>query len=53
MVSWRNPDGSMEDTTIEDYMDLGPLAASDAVREITGSQTVNVMGYCIGGTCCR
>jgi polyhydroxyalkanoate synthase len=50
MVSWRNPDASMEGTTIEDYVDLGPLAASDAVREITGSPTVNVMGYCIAGT---
>ena len=50
MVSWRNPDASMESTTIEDYVDLGPLAASDVVREITGSPTVNVMGYCIGGT---
>ena len=50
MVSWRNPDSAMEGTTIEDYVDLGPLAASDAVREITGSPTVNVMGYCIGGT---
>ncbi|MEA2732097.1 MAG: poly[(R)-3-hydroxyalkanoate] polymerase subunit PhaC [Acetobacteraceae bacterium] len=50
MLSWRNPDASMEDTTFEEYMDLGPLAASDAVREITGSPTVNVMGYCIGGT---
>ena len=50
MLSWRNPDSSMEDTTIEDYMDLGPLAASDAVREITGSPAVNAMGYCIGGT---
>ncbi len=50
MVSWRNPDGAMEGTTIEDYVDLGPLAASDVVREITGSKTVNVMGYCIGGT---
>jgi hypothetical protein len=26
------------------------LQASDVVREITGSETVNVMGYCIGGT---
>ena len=26
------------------------MAASDVVREITGSTTVNVMGYCIGGT---
>ena len=50
MVSWKNPDASMEGTTIEDYMDLGPLAASDAVREITGAEKVNVMGYCIGGT---
>jgi polyhydroxyalkanoate synthase subunit PhaC len=50
MVSWKNPDASMEDTTIEDYMDLGPIEASDVVREITGSKTVNVMGYCIGGT---
>jgi polyhydroxyalkanoate synthase len=50
MLSWRNPDASMEDTSIEDYMDLGPLAASEVVRDITGSRTVNVMGYCIGGT---
>ena len=50
MVSWRNPDSTMESTTIEDYLDLGPLAASDVVREITGSPVVNVMGYCIGGT---
>ena len=50
MVSWKNPDVAMEDTSFEDYMDLGPLEASDVVREITGVPTVNVMGYCIGGT---
>src|SRR6266542_3774413 len=50
VVSWKNPDASMEHTTIEDYMDLGPLEASDVIRDITGSKTVNVMGYCIGGT---
>ena len=37
VVSWRNPDASMEATTIEDYMDLGLLEASDVVRDITGS----------------
>src|SRR4051794_912013 len=31
-------------------MDLGPIEASDVAREITGSPTVNAMGYCIGGT---
>ena len=50
MLSWRNPDASMEETTIDNYMEQGPLAASDVVREITGSPTVSVMGYCIGGT---
>ncbi|MFH5923022.1 PHA/PHB synthase family protein [Roseomonas xinghualingensis] len=50
MVSWKNPDASMDGTTIEDYMNLGPLAASDVIRDITGSPSVNVMGYCIGGT---
>ena len=49
-ISWKNPDASMEDTSFEDYMTLGPLAAAEVVREITGSETVNPMGYCIGGT---
>ncbi|GAA0568848.1 class I poly(R)-hydroxyalkanoic acid synthase [Craurococcus roseus] len=50
MASWKNPDASMENTTFEDYMELGPLEASDVVRDITGAPSVNVMGYCIGGT---
>lgn len=50
MISWKNPDASMDGIGIEDYMDLGALAASDVAREITGSPGVNVMGYCIGGT---
>ncbi|GEO35898.1 class I poly(R)-hydroxyalkanoic acid synthase [Skermanella aerolata] len=50
MVSWKNPDASMEDITFEDYMNLGPLAAADAVRDITGSDSVNPVGYCIGGS---
>jgi polyhydroxyalkanoate synthase subunit PhaC len=50
LISWKNPDVSMDEIGIEDYMDLGPLEASNVVREITGSPTVNAMGYCIGGT---
>jgi polyhydroxyalkanoate synthase subunit PhaC len=50
VVSWKNPDTAMDGTTIEDYLDLGVLEASDVVREISGSPTLNVMGYCIGGT---
>ncbi len=50
IVSWKNPDASMEETTFEDYLTLGLLAALDVVKEIIGSPKVNVVGYCIGGT---
>ena len=50
IISWKNPDESMAGLTFEDYVDLGPLEASEVVREITGKSSMNVMGYCIGGT---
>ena len=50
MTSWKNPDATMEGTKFEDYMTLGPLAAVDVIRDITGSDKVNPVGYCIGGT---
>jgi polyhydroxyalkanoate synthase subunit PhaC len=50
MISWKNPDASMQGIAFEDYMTDGPLTASDAVREIMGAATVNPVGYCIGGT---
>ncbi|HKH19725.1 MAG TPA: class I poly(R)-hydroxyalkanoic acid synthase [Gammaproteobacteria bacterium] len=50
VISWKNPDASMEGTGFDDYMTLGPLAAVDAICDITGSDKVNPVGYCIGGT---
>jgi polyhydroxyalkanoate synthase subunit PhaC len=50
MVSWKNPDASMRDTRFEDYMTDGPLAAAEVIRQITGSEKVNPVGYCVGGT---
>jgi polyhydroxyalkanoate synthase len=50
MVSWKNPDASMRDLELEDYMRFGPLAALDVVKTITGESKINVGGYCIGGT---
>src|ERR671933_727683 len=50
MISWKNPDESMADVEFEDYMSLGPLEATDVVRQITGADNVNPIGYCIGGT---
>lgn len=48
-ISWKNPDGSTLDMGWDDYMDLGPLAALDVVKSITGAERVNTVGYCLGG----
>jgi len=50
VISWKNPDASLEETSFEDYLTLGPLSALEVIKEITGSPKVNAVGYCIGGT---
>jgi polyhydroxyalkanoate synthase len=35
VISWKNPDAAMEDTSVDDYLDLGPLAALSVVKTIT------------------
>ncbi|GAA4550048.1 PHA/PHB synthase family protein [Pseudonocardia xishanensis] len=50
MISYRNPDSSLRDLTMSDYLREGPVAALDAVQEITGADKVNVAGLCLGGT---
>ncbi len=50
VVSWVNPDEKLAAKTFEDYMFEGPLAALDAIEEATGEKSVNVIGYCLGGT---
>ena len=49
VISWKNPDSSMAATKFDDYMTMGPLTAVDVIREITGADSVNPVGYCIGG----
>ncbi|MCP3891849.1 MAG: class I poly(R)-hydroxyalkanoic acid synthase [Desulfobulbaceae bacterium] len=50
VISWKNPDASMRDFGLENYLTLGPLAAIKVVKEITKSEKVNLAGYCLGGT---
>jgi len=47
-VSWRNPRPEQRHWNLETYL-AALLEASDAVREITGSEEINVMGACAGG----
>ena len=48
-ISYRNPDASMSGITMDDYATDGMLAALDAVSEITGSETVDILAVCLGG----
>lgn len=50
LISWVNPDASLQDKRFEDYMHEGLFAALDAVEQATGERDANVIGYCIGGT---
>lgn len=50
MVSWKNPDKTYADVTFDDYLIDGFLAAMDVAQGITSAKSVNVVGYCIGGT---
>lgn len=47
-VSWRNPTADQRDWGLDTYI-LALDEACDAARDITGSDTVNIIGSCSGG----
>lgn len=49
MVSWVNPDEDLAHKRYEDYVFEGVKASVDVMKEITGTDKVNALGYCIGG----
>jgi polyhydroxyalkanoate synthase len=50
VISWRNADDSMSRLTWDDYIEEGAIRAMRVVQDITGSQTMQTLGFCIGGT---
>ena len=50
VISWCNPDESLKAKTWDDYIEQGPLRAIEVVQEISGAETLNMMGFCVGGT---
>ena len=50
MVSWKNPGSDDRDLGMEDYLQLGVLAAVQAVRECCPDVGIHAAGYCLGGT---
>jgi polyhydroxyalkanoate synthase len=50
VVSWRNPDESLKDTTWDDYIEKGAIKAIEVVKEIGNAKQINALGFCVGGT---
>lgn len=54
VVSWRNPDESLGQTTWDDYIEKAAIEAIRVVREISGQDKkggqINTLGFCVGGT---
>jgi polyhydroxyalkanoate synthase len=50
VVSWRNADAGLSQLGWDDYIEDAAIRAIDVVQEITGADTLNTLGFCVGGT---
>jgi polyhydroxyalkanoate synthase len=48
-ISYKNPTREMSGVTMDDYLLHGPSAALDVIEEITGAETIDIVGLCLGG----
>jgi polyhydroxyalkanoate synthase len=48
-ISYRNPDASMRDVTLDDYLISGPRQALDVIQDITAAPKIDIVGLCLGG----
>jgi polyhydroxyalkanoate synthase len=48
-ISYKNATKEMSTTTMDDYLVHGPQTALDVIQEITGAQTIDIAGLCLGG----
>ena len=49
ILSWKNPDETDADLSLQDYIDLGVRAAISKIKEL-GHDHIHAAGYCLGGT---
>lgn len=50
VVSWRNPDASLAQKTWDDYIEDAAIKAITVTQAITGAESINALGFCVGGT---
>lgn len=48
-ISYLNPSQEMSGTTMDDYLVHGPRTALEVIQEITGAETIDIVGLCLGG----
>src|SRR6478735_1690191 len=48
-ISYRNATAEMSGVKLDDYLLNGPTEALDVITEITGADTVDIVGLCLGG----
>ncbi|MCV0440874.1 MAG: class I poly(R)-hydroxyalkanoic acid synthase [Hydrogenophaga sp.] len=50
VVSWRNPDESLANKTWDEYIEDAVIKAIAVTQDITSAETINALGFCVGGT---
>jgi polyhydroxyalkanoate synthase len=50
VVSWRNADEEVAQKTWDHYIEDAAIKAIGLVQQITGTKTINTLGFCVGGT---
>jgi polyhydroxyalkanoate synthase len=48
-ISYKNATKEMAGVTMDDYLVHGPQSALDVIQEITGAETIDIAGLCLGG----
>ena len=49
-ISYRNPGAEMSNVKMDDYLIHGPHKALDVIEDITGADSIDIVGLCLGGT---
>ena len=50
VISWKNAGAEIAQRSWDDYIENAAIRAIELVREISGSEQINTLGFCIGGT---